>query len=317
MSQDAAHAGRMDRAVLDYGYPQHAETLQGHDRGRGVPLIRFVAEVGSNHNSDYSRALHFIDVAAGIGCWGVKFQAFDTWRDIYADGYEPKKRGFAWWGTWGGLIARARERGIRIGITPFYDMKDGFSEFDFVKVSSYQLLLLDWIERLARTKKPLVISTGMATADEVQKAVDAAKKGGVENLTLLHCVSKYPTPPEQSNLRKIQTLRDLYPGAKIGWSCHDTRAVSIMNVYSMDPSMIEMHMDLDRGGMEYGYRHCFLPEEIEHIIMSAHTTPPGWANEEVLGHGELFPQESEMKELDWRHDPEDGLRPRKFKRMQS
>lgn len=283
------------------------------------PLTRWVAEIGKNHNGSLDRALNLIDVAAGIGCWGVKFQAFGSWSDLYAP---PFDRGHTYRATlpsgWKErLIGRAHERGIKFGLTPFGTnalLSWGGIAVDFFKISSYQLLDLGFITAVARFKRPLVISTGMATLEEIEAAVDAAKRGGVERLTLLHCVSAYPTPMEQANLRKIQSLREQFPGAKIGWSAHTQNALVVMNVFHFKPDMIEFHMDLDMGGLEYPGEHCFLPMEAEAMIHGRIECPSGWENDAVRGAGEIFPQECEKPEIEWRHDPEDGLRPRKAKR---
>ena len=282
-------------------------------------MTKVVVEVGTNHNSSLERALQFIDVAAGIGAWGIKFQAFDTYHDLYAPGPwldERVNRRGAFNYHWLDLLKiRASERGLKLGFTPFgYEALVKVKDYaDWIKISSYQLLMLTLIEEAARTKKPLVISTGMGTFEEIYAAVSAAKKGGVERLTLLHCVSAYPTPPDQVNLKAMETLRERFPGAKVGFSCHTTDPYVVMSARALDSEMIEIHMDLDHGGLEYPGGHCFLPED----ALSWPELPRVGPMSVHLGPGSLGPQECEKAELDWRHDPTDGLRPRLWKRKPS
>src|SRR5690606_10739479 len=110
---------------------------------------------------------------------------------------------------------------IQFSVTPFY--LDAVEELrphvDFYKVASYELLWHDLLRTCARTGKPVVLSTGMATMDEIAAAVAATREAGCTDLTLLHCTSSYPTPAGQCNLAAIQTLRETF-GCKVGWSDH-------------------------------------------------------------------------------------------------
>ena len=288
---------------------------------------RYCGEVSSNHCGSLDRALHFIDVCAGIGFDAIKFQFFTDWSDIYAQGHRPPNLSdraclpMSWLNP---LRCRAEERGIDLGVTPFTEevpLVVLARYVTFLKISSYQILLLDLIERCARTKKPLVISTGMANLDEINKAVIAARTGLEDkDITLLHCVSAYPTPLSQCNLKAIKTLREIYPEHKIGWSCHiagATDGYEAMNTaHLLGVDMIEMHVDLDRGGLEWKGRHCWLTEWAaswtektvdEHFYYDKECI-------EALGYDMELPPACEKDEAKWRHDPTDGLRPRLWAR---
>ena len=159
---------------------------------------RFVAEVSSNHHRDLDRCLAFIDEAAGIGCDAVKFQLFRIAQlfapEILARSEDHRKRE-----AWElpveflpSLSERCRERGIEFGCTPFYlkAVYELFPYVDFYKIASYEILWKELLTACARTGKPVVISTGMATMDEVKGAVDVLMNNGCRECTILHCVSE-------------------------------------------------------------------------------------------------------------------------------
>ena len=278
-------------------------------------LPQFIAEVSSNHNQDLDRCLQFVDVAADIGCTGIKFQLFKLTElfspEILAKSEQHRKR--AQWELALELIPeiakRCRERKILFGCTPFYlkAVKELYPYVDFYKISSYELLWAPLIEACAKTRKPMILSTGMATMDEVEKAVAPLLKSQVQ-FSLLHCVSAYPTPIDQANLAVIKSLREAL-GCPIGWSDHSVSpAVVTRAVHYWGASVIEFHLDIDAQGEEYAGGHCWLPEQIGPLIRSI--------NEGFLADGSQIkkPSKDEIADRQWRSDPEDGLRPLKSTR---
>jgi N-acetylneuraminate synthase len=176
---------------------------------------------------------------------------------------------------------------------------------DFFKIASYELLWTDLLVACARTKKPVVLSTGMATMDEIERAVATLRSAGCADLTLLHCVSGYPAPPDQCNLAAIRTLADTF-GCRTGWSDHSVSpAVIHRAVHRWDAEMLEFHLDLDGEGEEYAAGHCWLPEQIGKVIDDIRTA---FAAD---GDGEKKPTPTELPDCEWRADPDDGLRPLK------
>ena len=132
---------------------------------------------------------------------------------------------------------------------------------------------------------------------------------GAVDITLLHCVSAYPTPAAEANLSAIQQLRDM-TGLKVGWSDHTRRpAVIERAVHRWGASAIEFHLDLDGEGAEYAAGHCWLPDEIAPVI--ARIRESGVAD----GNGFKGPQPSELSDRDWRADPVDGMRPLRHIRL--
>jgi sialic acid synthase SpsE len=273
--------------------------------------VRFVAEVSSNHHRDPSRCLAFVEKAAEVGCHAVKFQLFKV-RELFAPEILAKDERLRRREAWElpveflpTLAARSHEAGVQFACTPFYI--DAVAELlpfvDFYKIASYELLWDDLLIACARTSKPVVLSTGMATLDEVEQAVAVLRCAGCENLTLLHCVSGYPTPPTECNLAAIETLRQAC-GCPVGWSDHSVNpGVIYRAVHRWGASMMEFHMDLEGAGEEFRTGHCWLPEQIQPVIAAVNT---GF---QVDGSGEKVPAPSESPDRDWRADPSDGLRP--------
>lgn len=272
---------------------------------------RFVAEVSSNHHQDLQRCLRFVDVAADIGCDAVKFQLFRV-DELFAPEVLAAKPEVADRKQWElpveflpELSSRARSRGLEFSCTPFYlDAVEQLLPYvDFFKVASYELLWNELLSRVAASGKPVVLSTGMATLEEVSHAVSVLGKGGCSDITLLHCVSGYPTPAAQCNLASIQTLRDAF-GCDVGWSDHSVEPAVIKRaIHRWDAAMIEFHLDLEGQGEEFGTGHCWLPDHMESVIRDVAM------GVEADGSGVKAPVAVELPDRDWRADPGDGLRP--------
>jgi N-acetylneuraminate synthase len=271
----------------------------------------FIAEVSSNHHRDLERCLEFVACAASAGCSSAKFQLFRIDELFTAEvlAARPGHRDRRQWElplTFLKPIAnRCHELGIQFSCTPFYmrAVEELEPYVDFYKVASYELLWSDLLAECAKTGKPVVLSTGMATLDEVRGAVEILRSAGCSDLTLLHCTSSYPTPPTECNLAAIKTLRDTF-GCKVGWSDHTVNpGVIARAVHFWGASVVEFHMDLDGKGEEYASGHCWLPHQIAPVIQAV---ADGLAAD---GDGVKKPAGIELLERDWRADPTDGLRP--------
>jgi len=278
---------------------------------------KFVAEVSSNHQCDLDRALRFVDRAADIGCDGVKFQLFKI-DELFAPEIlrqSATHRARRRWELPERFLApiadRCRERGVAFSCTPFYlDAVAALSPFvDFLKIASYELLWDDLLAACARTGLPLVLSTGMATLDEVLHAADVIERAGGRDLTLLHCVSGYPAPAAEANLAAIDSLAALdarFENVSIrsGWSDHTVDPGVIFRAVHAHPTeMIEFHLDLEGDGDEFESGHCWLPHDMQETIERVQT---GFRAE---GRAHKAPAEIESEERSWRADPADGLRP--------
>lgn len=271
----------------------------------------FIAEVSSNHHRDVERSLAFIDAAADVGCDAVKFQLFRV-RELFAPeilAERPDLRAREAWelpvSFLPRLAARCRERSIRFSCTPFYleAVEELRPYVDFYKVASYELLWDDLLRACAATGKPVVLSTGMAVPAEIAHAVETLRKAGCEDLTLLHCVSGYPTPLPDCNLAAIETLRRDF-NCPVGWSDHSVNPVVVSRaVERWGATTVEFHLDLDGTGDEFKTGHCWLPDQIRPVIAALRDPRV------IDGTGTKAPAPSEARDRAWRADPADGLRP--------
>lgn len=273
--------------------------------------VRFMSEVSSNHTQDLGRCLDFIDVSAEIGCAAVKFQLFRI-EEMFAPeilSKSEKHRKRKEWELPEAFLApiaeRCRERGLQFCCTPFFlDAVDILEpHVDCFKIASYELIWDRLLAKVAATGKPVIISTGMATLEESTHAVGVLREAGAQDVTLLHCVSAYPTPPDEANLAAIKTLREA-ANCPVGWSDH-TVSPGVLHraVHRWDAALIEFHLDLDGLGPEYGAGHCWLPYEMAAVIREVR------AAETADGNGLKTPMACELPDREWRADPSDGLRP--------
>ena len=273
--------------------------------------VTFIAEASSNHAQDLSRALAFVDAAADCGCDAVKFQLFRV-KELFAPEILAKSAQHRARVAWelpvahlAPLAARAKQRGIQFSCTPFYlaAVEELEPYVDFYKVASYELLWHGLLEACAKTGKPVIVSTGMATMPEIIAAVETLKTSGARAITALHCVSAYPAPPEEANLSAMDAIRAA-TGVPVGWSDH-TRRPSVIEraVHRWGASAVEFHLDLDGTGAEYAAGHCWLPDEIAPVIARIRE------GERADGTGFKGPVAAELSDREWRADPVDGLRP--------
>jgi len=283
-----------------------------------MPVPDFIAEVSSNHNRDLGRMKKFIDVAAEIGCSGIKFQLFridELFAPEILERSEEHRRRIEWElpvEFIPELSQHAREKGIKFSCTPFYlDAVDVLRpHVDFFKIASYELLWLDLFRACAKTGLPVVFSTGMATLEEVNSAASCLVNQGCKNITVLHCNSAYPTPVKDANLSGIAHLRQHLKGYAsstemgFGWSDHTVSPGVIQRaVNKYESSMIEFHLDLEGEGAEYIAGHCWLPEQIGKVISDVKS---GFSAD---GDSDYRISKSELPDRLWRADPQDGLRP--------
>ena len=275
--------------------------------------VKFIAEVSSNHGRDLGRSLAFIDAAAEAGCDAVKFQLFRINR-MFAPEILTKSAKHRAREEWelplsflDPLAQRCAERRVEFCCTPFYlEAVDELKPFvAFYKIASYELGFDRLLQRCAETGRPVVVSTGMATIEEVRHAAKVLFNAGAHDVTFLHCVSAYPTPPEQCNLSAISTIRRA-TGLKVGWSDHSVSPpVLYRAIHRWNATAIEFHLDLDEKGAEFKSGHCWLPQQIATVIS---TVRAGFAAD---GDGVKEPAPAELPDRDWRADASDGMRPLK------
>ena len=274
-------------------------------------MILFIAEICSNHGKDINRCFDFIDKAAEIGCDVVKFQLFRINQLFSTEAMKQKpfildRRQWELPLSFLPLLAeRCQKKNIQFSCTPFYlDAVDELKPYvSFYKIASYALLWDALLAKCAQTDKPVVLSTGMATMDEISHATQVLRENHCQDITLLHCTSSYPTPPDEANLAAIETIRQSSQ-CRVGWSDHTVKPGVIHRaIHKWGAEVIEFHLDLDKTGTEYAMGHCWLPEQIASVITEIRYCSM------ADGSGIKGPTQSELIERQWRTDPSDGLRP--------
>ena len=281
-------------------------------------MIRFIAEIGSNHNQNLERAIELIKTAKSIGCWGVKFQLFRA-EELYAPQYKQqiemnKAREFPI--SWIPKIAKVcEETKIKFGCSVFHEQDvDEISSFvDWFKLSSFDIRRDSLTCAMMQTGIPLMVSLGLARGRDIIRIGQLAEECNFgRELTLLHCVSKYPALLQDCNMeegigrimRLIGSKQFNYDSMKFGWSDHTTHYAAILSAITMGGTTIECHLDLeDKKGAEFNHRHCWTPHLLDAVISDIKLITI--AN----GKGQNWWEDVSDSTFDWMADPEDGMRP--------
>ena len=271
--------------------------------GPGHPCL-VIAEAGVNHNGDLDRAHDLVEAAADSGADAVKFQTFRA-AELVAEDADPapyqQERGASSQrsmleslqlpsSAWSELADHAAQRGLLFLSTAFDDESvDTLLEIGVpaLKVPSGELDNLEWVAHLAGRGLPLIVSTGLATLDEVAAAVDAAR--GAPGLALLHCVTAYPAPTAACNLRAISTLMERF-ALPVGWSDHtDEAAVTAVVAVALGASILEKHLTMDRNLSGPDHAASADPQGFASYVAAVR------AAQACLGDGIKAPVEAEME----------------------
>jgi pseudaminic acid synthase len=273
-----------------------------------------IAEMSGNHNQSLARALEIVDAAAEAGAHAIKLQTYtaDTitldvskgefritdknslWsgqslHDLYKKAYTP-------WEWHEPIMRRAADRGLACFSSPFDETAVDYLEqlkVPAYKIASFENNHLPLIKRAARTGKPLIISTGMATVAELDEAVATAREAGCSQLVLLKCTSTYPSSPENTNLNTIPHLRDLF-GTEVGLSDHTMGIGVAVASVAMGASVVEKHFTLSRaeGGIDSAF--SIEPAELKSLVVE---TGRAWKSLGAVTYG---PTEAELNSLVFR-----------------
>jgi sialic acid synthase SpsE/sugar phosphate isomerase/epimerase len=246
--------------MSDDPYSQHLLALNDRVIGGSNPCF-VIAEAGVNHNGSFEMALRLVDMAADAGADAVKFQKRHM-PSLYPKALLENEN-LAEWAfqyllpvlretelsheEFRAIKRHCDERDIRFMCTPWDERTVEFLEelgVEIYKVASADLINFPLLEAIAATGKPMIISTGMATYDEIERTVAFMGEKGAD-FALLHCVSTYPAPFENLNLRYMDRLRDF--GVPVGYSSHERGIAMPLAAVALGASIIEKHITLDRS----------------------------------------------------------------------
>ncbi|WP_336205148.1 N-acetylneuraminate synthase family protein [Nonomuraea sp. LPB2021202275-12-8] len=271
--------------------------------GDGEPVY-VIGEIGINHNGDLDLARRLIDVAAGAGCQAVKFQ-----KRTPAICVPEEQKGQIRQTPWGEMtyleykertefgrdeyrqIAKyCDERGLHWFASPWdVPSVDFLEEMDVAvhKVASAGVADHELLRALAATGKPIILSTGMSTLSEIDRAVEIL---GTDNLIMMHATSTYPLPPEEANLRTITTLKERY-GVPVGYSGHERGLQISLAAVTLGAVCVERHITLDRTMWGSDHAASLEPAGLEHLVRDIRVI------EQAMGDGvkRVFPGEEAPK----------------------
>ncbi len=288
-----------------------AFAIGGRSIGRGSPVY-LVAEMSANHNQKLERAIETIRAAKRAGADAVKLQTYTpdtitmrrdneyfrikgtlwsdrTLYDLYSEAYTP-------WDWHPKLKQVADDEGIQLFSTPFDSSAVDFLEelgVPAYKVASFEIVDIPLLRRIARTGKPVIVSTGMATLAEIDEAVQTLRNAGASEIVLLKCTSAYPSPPDEMNLRTITHLSEAF-GLPVGLSDHTLGIAVPVAAVALGACIVEKHFTLSRadGGPDSAF--SLEPDEFRAMVQAIREA------ERALGSVRYGPTEYERESLAFR-----------------
>ena len=280
--------------------------------GGAAPLV--IAEMSGNHNQSLERALEIVDAAAAAGAHALKIQTYtaDTMTlDVSEGEFSIRDKNSLWngktlyqlyqeaqtpWEWHAPIFERARRHGMIGFSSPFDESAVDFLENLAVpcyKIASFENTDIPLIRKVAATGKPMIISTGMATTDELDESVRAARKAGARDILLLKCTSTYPATPDDTNILTIPDMRARF-GCEVGLSDHTMGIGVAVASVALGACALEKHFTLRRadGGVDSAF--SLEPEELRSLVIEAERA---W---QALGTVRYGATEKEKKSLAFR-----------------
>lgn len=269
-----------------------------------LPHVYVIAEIGSNHDGNFERALAMIGLAAAAGADAVKFQSFTAdglvARRLWAEGrtgYEnplhPRIDSYTLPADWHGRLQEAATNaGVDFLSTPFdlerLSLLDSLG-VPAIKIASGDLTFEPLLRAAARTGRTILLSTGMAEFDEIDQALAALREEGNEKIVLLHCVTSYPTRDEDVNVRAVRELAKRYH-LPVGLSDHSLSLAAPLAAVALGASVIERHLTFSRSLSGPDHPYAMEPMEFRAMVEEIRIL------ERALGSGEKSPCVEEVRE---------------------
>lgn len=270
--------------------------------------VYIIAEAGVNHNGSFDLACRLVDAAKAAGADCIKFQTFraqnlvsrnagkaDYQKDTTGDGSQADmltKLELSY-DAFSRLKQYCKEVGITFLSTPFDLESAAFLDelgVPFWKIPSGEVTNLPYLEALAKTGRPVVMSTGMCEMDEIEAALRVLREHGTADIRLLHCNTEYPTPFADVNLRAMETMRNAF-GVEVGYSDH-TKGIEVpIAAAALGATIIEKHFTLDRNMEGPDHKASLEPEELAAMVSAIRNI------EQALGSGEKTASPSERKNI--------------------
>jgi N,N'-diacetyllegionaminate synthase len=274
--------------------------------------VFIIAEAGVNHNGSLDRAKEMVKAAAKAGVDAIKFQTFKAetlvTKDAAKAAYQIKTSGKAEtqfemlkklelsYPSHLELIETCKTNQIEFLSTPF-----DLTTIDFLKkigickwkIPSGDINNLPYLRKLASFEQEIIMSTGMSDIEEIGAALQVFTSKGLslDKIIILHCNTEYPTPMQDVNLRAMQTIKDVFPGVKVGYSDHTTGIEVPIAAVAMGATLIEKHFTLDRKLSGPDHKASLLPEELAQMVRAVRNI------EVALGNGMKKPSPSEKKNI--------------------
>lgn len=270
--------------------------------------VYIIAEAGVNHNGSFDLACRLVDAAKAAGADCIKFQTFrsqnlvsrnagkaDYQKDTTGDGSQADmltKLELSY-DAFSRLKQYCEEVGITFLSTPFDLESAAFLDelgVPFWKIPSGEVTNLPYLEALAKTGRPVVMSTGMCEMDEIEAALRVLREHGTADIRLLHCNTEYPTPFADVNLRAMETMRNAF-GVEVGYSDH-TKGIEVpIAAVALGATIIEKHFTLDRNMEGPDHKASLEPDELAAMVSAIRNI------EQALGSGEKTASPSERKNI--------------------
>lgn len=268
-----------------------------------------IAEAGVNHNGNIELAKKMIDVAFESGVDAIKFQTFIS---EYVVSKYAEKAEYQYENTSNTESQLEMVKKLELSFNDFRELKNycdlkgieflstafDFESIDFLnsigvkkwKVPSGEITNLPYLIKISETHKPIILSTGMSTLVEIDKAINILKEKGCFDITVLHCTTEYPAPYTEVNLRALVTLREKF-NLPVGYSDHTNGIEVAIAAVAMGASVIEKHFTLDRNMEGPDHKASLEPDELKNMVNSIRIV------EKALGNGDKKPTESEIKNI--------------------